>query len=56
MKKWIKGGDATLNDYRACYRSLREAMIPNSGHMMHLDNPAEMARVVEEFIDGVELK
>jgi pimeloyl-ACP methyl ester carboxylesterase len=52
MKKWIKGGDATLNDYRACYRSLREATIPNSGHMMHLDNPIEMARVIEEFTDA----
>jgi pimeloyl-ACP methyl ester carboxylesterase len=49
MKKWIKGGHDTLDTYRACYRSLQEVTLPDAGHMMHLDNPEAMARVLEQF-------
>lgn len=49
MKKWLKGGDEALNAYRACYRELKEIRVPDAGHMMHHDNPTEVARVLEEF-------
>ncbi|MCL2829498.1 MAG: alpha/beta hydrolase [Betaproteobacteria bacterium] len=34
---------------RACYAQVEEAWIENSGHMLHHDQPEEVARLVENF-------
>ena len=34
----------------ACFRDLREVVLEDSGHMLHHDQPARLARVIEEFI------
>jgi pimeloyl-ACP methyl ester carboxylesterase len=47
----LVGVDETLLDrYRACYSSLTEQTIADAGHMMHFDQPAAFARVIEEFM------
>ena len=51
MEKWMKGDQTLLDRYRACYHSLHEETIPESGHMMHLDNPGELARALESFLE-----
>ena len=51
MKKWMKDDQTLLDRYRACYHSLHEETIPESGHMMHLDNPGELARAIESFLE-----
>lgn len=50
MMKWMKGDKALIESYRACYRSVTEETIPDSGHMMHLDQPAAFARAIESFL------
>ena len=35
---------------RAAFRDLRFVEIENAGHMLHHDQPAALARVVEEFL------
>ena len=50
MMKWMKGDKALLDSYRACYRSLREETIPDAGHMMHHDQPEELARAIGSFL------
>ena len=39
-------------EYRAriaCFKDIREARVEDSGHNMHHDQPAEIARLIEEF-------
>ncbi|MEO5770101.1 MAG: alpha/beta hydrolase [Polyangia bacterium] len=52
--EWIAtlmpGNTALLDSYRACYRSLSEATIAGSSHMMHHDQPAAFARSIEAFM------
>ncbi len=50
MMRWMKGDKALLDSYRACYRSLHEETIADSGHMMHHDQPKEFARAIESFL------
>ena len=48
LTKWI-----TEDDYRerlAQFRFLTEARIDNAGHMMHHDQPEQLARLIEEFL------
>lgn len=52
--EWMKqfaGDDAT--DWarrRAAFRSMRECTIPDSGHMLHHDQPELLAREIERFL------
>ncbi len=50
MMKWMKGDEALLDSYRACYRSLHEETIAHAGHMMHHDQPERFAHAVESFL------
>jgi pimeloyl-ACP methyl ester carboxylesterase len=50
MMKWMKGDKSMLDGYRACYRSLTEKTIPDSGHMIHHDQPAQFAAAIEAFM------
>ncbi len=57
---WITGADSnfvrsqltSVEDYaarKACFKQLREAVIPDCGHMMHHDQPAALAALLEDF-------
>ena len=35
---------------KACFRNLSAQVIPDSGHMLHHDQPEALARVIEDFI------
>jgi pimeloyl-ACP methyl ester carboxylesterase len=48
--KWMKNDQALMDSYRACYQSLREQTIGESGHMMHMDQPKQFARAIEAFM------
>jgi pimeloyl-ACP methyl ester carboxylesterase len=50
MMKWMKGDKSLLDSYRACYRSLTEKAITDSGHMIHHDQPAQFAAAIEAFM------
>lgn len=58
---WVEGGHSEtprrlkLNDHdlaerRAAFRSLRHVTVPDAGHMLHHDQPAAVARLLEEFL------
>ena len=58
---WITGADsefmrmqvASQEDYasrKACFKQLREEIIPDCGHMMHLDQPLVLAALIENFL------
>lgn len=58
---WVHGADTTarvlatdtpseLAQRKDAFRNLREETIPDCGHMMHFDQPAKVARVIEEFM------
>lgn len=58
---WVTGEDSVVfrqlvavdsADYRqrlACFRNLREVSIADCGHNLHHDQPAQVARLIEEF-------
>jgi pimeloyl-ACP methyl ester carboxylesterase len=50
MGEWFKTGEEDLAERRAAFRDLAEVRIAHAGHMMHHDQPAELARVLEEFL------
>jgi pimeloyl-ACP methyl ester carboxylesterase len=37
---------------RAQFRDLRHATVPDAGHMLHHDQPAAVARLIEDFLQG----
>jgi len=57
---WITGADSAFmrsqlagpNDYaarKACFKQLREEVIPDCGHMMHHDQPLALAKLLDDF-------
>ncbi len=67
---WIEPEDLRLREQlgltpeviehnKACFANLREVFVPNTGHNMHHDAPAEVARAIDDFaiageaLDGV---
>jgi pimeloyl-ACP methyl ester carboxylesterase len=50
MAKFMGADRASLDSYRACFRSLREETIAGASHMMHHDQPAAFARSIEAFM------
>jgi pimeloyl-ACP methyl ester carboxylesterase len=54
LSLWAKG-KFTLAEYHErlkCVRGVRTAVIQDSGHMLHHDQPEALARLVEDFLDG----
>ena len=58
---WVEGGDtatkrmiklteADIAERRACFANLSATVIPEAAHMLHHDQPARLATVVEEFL------
>jgi pimeloyl-ACP methyl ester carboxylesterase len=50
LRKWLRGNAADLEQRRAAFRNLTEHTIKDAGHMMHQDQPEELARVLEAFL------
>lgn len=49
--KRMKLGTDDLEERRAAFRHLRHVTVPNSGHMLHHDQPQAVARLLEEFLE-----
>ena len=48
---------ATAEDRFGCFRNRREVWFEDTGHMMHLERPGELAPVIEDFIlNGMALR
>jgi len=50
LHKWLRGDASDLEQRRAAFRNLTEHTIADAGHMMHQDQPDELARVLEAFL------
>ncbi len=50
MRKWLRSGEEDLAERRAAFRDLREVTLRDCGHMMHHDQPAALARALEDFL------
>ncbi len=59
---WVQGEGTKIIDFhkltpeelharKRMHRNLREALIPDAGHMLHHDQPELLARVIEAFLD-----
>ncbi len=48
---WLKDDPQQLAERKAAFRSLHEVELEDCGHMMHYDQPARLARVLEAFLE-----
>jgi pimeloyl-ACP methyl ester carboxylesterase len=46
----MKKDPEDLVERKAAFRSLQEVELEDCGHMMHFDQPRELAKVIEHFI------
>lgn len=46
------GADGTPEHFASVYPNLRIATLPEAGHMMHHEQPAELATLIEPFMTG----
>ena len=47
---WLRDQPEQLAERKAAFRNLREEVIADCGHMMHHDQPARLAELLEDFI------
>ena len=56
---WVEGAESRvlerlkltdLEERRAAFRDLRHVTVPDAGHMLHHDQPAAVARLLEDFL------
>ena len=50
IPKWMKDDAVGIGERKAAYRDLREVELDDCGHMMHHDQPARLARLIEDFV------
>jgi len=48
---YLKDTPAQLAERKGAFRDYHEAWVEDAGHMMHHDQPAEVARLIEDFLD-----
>lgn len=53
---YLKDTPEQLAERKGAFRNYREAWIEDAGHMMHHDQPAAVARLIEDFLTGKEGK
>ena len=49
--KWLKDDPEEIAERKAAFRDLREVELEDCGHMMHHDQPARLARLIEDFLE-----
>jgi len=47
---WLKDKPEELAERKAAFRDVREVELEDCGHMMHHDQPARLARLIEDFV------
>ena len=47
---WLKDDPQQIAERKAAFRNLREVDLEDCGHMMHYDQPARLAAVLEQFL------
>ena len=47
---WLKDKPEEFAERKAAFRNLREIELEDCGHMMHHDQPARLARLIEDFV------
>ena len=54
LAQWWPGRftQAEFHERLQSVAQLRKAVVPDAGHMLHHDQPALLARLIEEFVDG----
>lgn len=50
LKDIFSGDAGQLRERVACFRDIREAVVADSGHNMHHDQPEAVARLIEDFL------
>jgi pimeloyl-ACP methyl ester carboxylesterase len=50
VPKWLKDDPDGLAERKSAFRDLREVELADCGHMLHHDQPRELARIIEGFL------
>ena len=49
-RNWRKDSPAQLLERKQAFRNFTEALLDDSGHMMHHDQPQKLAAIIEAFL------
>jgi pimeloyl-ACP methyl ester carboxylesterase len=52
MRHWVAQHADEFAQRKAAFPNVREQLIANAGHMLHHDQPEQVARVIEEFLSA----
>jgi pimeloyl-ACP methyl ester carboxylesterase len=52
IPRWLKDRPEELAERKAAFRDLKEAELEDCGHMMHHDQPARLAQLIEAFLSA----
>jgi pimeloyl-ACP methyl ester carboxylesterase len=50
IRAWLKEDEAGFAARMQVFPNLRHSVVPDAGHMLHHDAPAEVARLIESFV------
>ena len=50
IPRWLRDRPEELAERKAAFRDLKEAELDDCGHMMHHDQPARLAQLIEAFV------
>jgi pimeloyl-ACP methyl ester carboxylesterase len=52
IPRWLQDRPEELAERKAAFRDLKQAELDDCGHMMHHDQPARLAQLIEAFLSA----
>ncbi|HUL41075.1 MAG TPA: alpha/beta hydrolase [Burkholderiales bacterium] len=53
IRDWLKDSSEEFDQRKLAFRNFSECVIPDAGHMLHLEQPAQVATIIEKFLDTI---
>lgn len=50
IQDWLKDNSEEFAQRKQAFKIFSECVIPDAGHMLHHDQPAQVAKVIEDFL------
>lgn len=51
IRDWLKDSPEEFAQRKQAFNNFSECVIPDAGHMLHLEQPGQVAKIIEDFLD-----
>ncbi len=51
IRDWLKDSPEEFTQRKLAFKNFSECIIPDTGHMLHLEQPEQVAKIIEDFLD-----